>query len=53
MLGHVTELGYTDLIGQLHMALSQFAGVQLVPFAVVAALVAVYILASARWITCF
>jgi hypothetical protein len=43
VLGHVTELGYTDLIGQLHMALSQFAGVQLVPFAVVAALVTVYI----------
>ncbi|HEY1784169.1 MAG TPA: hypothetical protein VGG30_01425 [Pirellulales bacterium] len=44
VLGHVTELGYTDLIGQLHMALSQFAGVQLVPFAVVATLVTVYIL---------
>ena len=43
VLGHVTELGYTDLVGQLHMALSQFAGVQLVPFAAVAALVAVYI----------
>ena len=28
MLGHVTELGYTDLVGQLHMALSQFAGVR-------------------------
>ncbi|HEX4142139.1 MAG TPA: hypothetical protein VHY91_01205 [Pirellulales bacterium] len=45
VLGHVTELGYNDLIGQLHMALAQFAGVQLVPFAAVAALVAVYILA--------
>jgi Protein of unknown function (DUF1549) len=44
VLGQVTELGYTDLAGQLHLALSQFAGVQLVPFAVVAALVAVYIL---------
>ena len=44
VLGHVTELGYTDLVGQLHVALSQFAGVQLVPFAVVAALVVVYIL---------
>jgi hypothetical protein len=45
VLGHVTELGYSDLIGQLHMALSQFSGVELVPFAAVAALVAVYILA--------
>ena len=43
VLGHVTELGYTDLAGQLHVALSQFAGVQLVPFAAVAALVVVYI----------
>ncbi len=40
----MTELGYTDLAGQLHMALSQFGGVQLVPFAAVAALVVVYIL---------
>ncbi|HTU24842.1 MAG TPA: hypothetical protein VMF30_05565, partial [Pirellulales bacterium] len=44
VLGHVTELGYTDMAGQLHMALSQFAGVELVPFAAVAAIVGVYLL---------
>ena len=43
MLGRVTELGYNDLVGQLQMALAQFAGVALIPFAAVVALVAVYI----------
>jgi hypothetical protein len=44
-LRHVTELGYTDLAGQLHLALSQFSDVQLIPFAAVAALLAIYIVA--------
>ncbi len=43
VLGRVTELGYNDLVGQLQMALAQFAGVALIPFAAVVALVAVYI----------
>ncbi len=43
-LGQVTRLGYSDLTGQLHSALDQFSGVQLVPFWVVAALVVFYIL---------
>ncbi len=43
-LGQVTRLGYSDLIGQLHTALDQFSGVQLVPFWIVAALVVLYIL---------
>ena len=43
-LGQVTRLGYSDLAGQLHNALDQFGGVQLVPFWIVAALVVFYIL---------
>ena len=36
-LGQVTTLGFVDLAGQLRGALDQFAGVQLVPFWLVAA----------------
>ena len=42
-LGQVTTLGFVDLAGQLRGALDQFAGVQLVPFWLVAVLVAAYI----------
>ncbi len=42
--GQLTRLGYSDLAGQLHSALDRFAGVQLVPFWIVAALVVLYIL---------
>jgi len=42
-MGQVTKLGYDDLSGQLAGALQNFAGVQLVPFWVVAMLIIVYI----------
>lgn len=42
-LGQVTTLGFVDLAGQLRGALDQFAGVQLVPFWLVAVLVLAYI----------
>jgi len=42
-LGAVTTLGFVDLAGQLRSALDQFTGVPLVPFWLVAVLIAVYI----------
>jgi hypothetical protein len=42
-LGQVTTLGFRDLSGQLKGALDQFAGVQRVPFWLVAVLVVAYI----------
>ncbi|MBI3836813.1 MAG: hypothetical protein HY288_02615, partial [Planctomycetia bacterium] len=42
-LGQVTTLGFRDLAGQLKGALDQFAGVQRVPFWLVALLVVTYI----------
>ncbi|HEV3136899.1 MAG TPA: hypothetical protein VGZ26_03325, partial [Pirellulales bacterium] len=42
-LGQVTTLGFRDLAGQLKGALDQFAGVQRVPFWLVAVLVLAYI----------
>jgi hypothetical protein len=42
--GRATTLGYDDLSGQLRSALDQFRGVRLVPFAIVAVLIASYIL---------
>lgn len=42
-LGQVTHVGYDDLTGQLRGALDQFAGVTLVRFAWVAALLVLYI----------
>src|SRR5690606_12861597 len=40
----VSHVGYTDLIGQLRAALDQFPAVRLVPFSLVALLIAIYIL---------
>jgi len=42
-LGAVTTLGFIDLAGQLRSALDQFPGVPLVPFWLVAILIAAYI----------
>jgi hypothetical protein len=42
-LGQVTTLGFEDLSGQLRGALDQFAGVDLVPFWLVAVLIVAYI----------
>ncbi len=42
-LGAVTTLGFVDLAGQLRSALDQFPGVPLVPFWLVAILIAAYI----------
>ncbi len=42
-LGQVTTLGFDDLSGQLRGALDQFAGVELVPFWLVALLAVAYI----------
>ncbi len=42
-LGAVTTLGFVDLAGQLRGALDQFSGVPLVPFWLVAVLIAAYI----------
>ena len=42
--GQATNIGYTDLVGQLRGALDQFQGVTRVPFSVVAGLVVLYAL---------
>src|SRR5262249_39788093 len=42
--GQGMQYGYDDLAGQLHSSLDQFAGVELVPFWLVAALAAAYVL---------
>ncbi len=41
--GRVTWLGLTDLSAQLRGALDQFAGIELIPFAVVAGLILAYV----------
>jgi ABC-type lipoprotein export system ATPase subunit len=43
-MGPVAHVGFSDLVGQLRMALDQFAGIRLVPFSWIAALVGLYIL---------
>ncbi len=42
--GQVRHLGFTDLAGQLRASLDQFAGVWLVPFSLIAGLLATYVL---------
>jgi hypothetical protein len=41
--GRAAHVGYRDLVGQLRAALDQFAGVRILPFSVIAALVVLYI----------
>ena len=42
--GQVRHLGFSDLAGQLRVALGQFPGVSLIPFSLIAGLLAAYVL---------
>ncbi len=40
----MTQYGYDDIVGQLRMSMNTFAGVRVVPFSIVALLIATYVL---------
>lgn len=43
-IGPTAHVGFSDLVGQLRMALDQFAGVRIIPFSWIAALIGIYLL---------
>ena len=40
----MTQYGYDDIVGQLRMSMNSFAGVRVVPFSIVALLIATYVM---------